>query len=93
MASYANPADREPETAGWSYSPEESPSGLAAIRDLNEARLLAIDGVKGVGIGRNQIGQDALVIYIVDQSVSDRLPKTIEGFPVKLVVTGEIDAL
>jgi hypothetical protein len=94
MVSYVSPDDREPETGARSYSPnQESPSALAAVRDRNEARLLAVDGVKGVGIGRNQIGQDALVIYIVDQSVSDRLPRTIEKFPVVLQVTGEIEAL
>jgi hypothetical protein len=94
MVSYVSPDDREPETGGRSYSPnQESPSVLAAVRDRNEARLLAVDGVKGVGIGRNQIGQDALVIYIVDQSVGGRLPRMIEKFPVVLQITGEIEAL
>ena len=69
-----------------------TPSALAAVKDRNESRLVAIDGVKGVGMGRDPIGRDALVIYISDQSVSSRLPTVVEGFPVVFVVTGEIDA-
>jgi hypothetical protein len=54
--------------------------------------LMAINGVKGVAIGRTPTGDDAIVVYLRDASVRQFVPRRVEGFPVEMVITGEIDA-
>jgi hypothetical protein len=86
---------------------QEPPAGIgrgAAPEDLTEdadqfvapgapeRMLMAIDGVMGVAVGRTPIGDDAIVVYLRDPSVTQRIPAHVEGFPVETVVTGEIDA-
>jgi hypothetical protein len=94
MESYLNPSEHEPEIAAVSYDPDPVTSSTAGlVKDRNEARLLAIDGVKGVGAGRDSIGRDAIIVYISGPSVSQRLPDTVDGLPVVPKVTPEIDAL
>ncbi|MGH3874231.1 MAG: hypothetical protein ACRDSR_22475 [Pseudonocardiaceae bacterium] len=36
--------------------------------------------------GRTPIGDDAIRVDVEDESVRDRLPKTVEGYPVEVVV-------
>ena len=82
------------EEAAVPYNPGPGPesSGVDQARGRNEPRLLSINGVKGIGIGRNAIGDDAIVVFVVDGSVRARLPADVDGYPVETVVTGEIDA-
>ena len=63
------------------------------VKNRHEQRLLAIDGVKGVGIGSTEIGDDAIILYLRDSSVRERIPSEIEGIPIRPEITGEIDAL
>jgi hypothetical protein len=87
------------ETAEMVYNPDPPPrdgaprSEIALVLERNEQLLLAIEGVEGVAIGQNRIGQDVIVVYIRDASVRDRVPTQIEGYPVETVVTGPIKAL
>lgn len=78
------------ENAAVPYSPPEpatpsSPAAEAARR--GEADLLRIDGVEGVGASGGSI-----VVYARDAAVSQRVPRQIGGFPVRIQVTGEIVA-
>ncbi len=68
-------------------------SGIALAKERSEQRLMAINGVEGVAIGRDRIGDDALVVYLRDPSVRAQLPSEVEGYSVETVVTGSIDAL
>lgn len=36
---------------------------------------MSIEGVTGVGVGRTDIGDDAIVVYVMDASVARRVPK------------------
>ena len=54
---------------------------------------MSIDGVEGVGIGKNPIGGDAILVYLRDEGAMKRVPGNIEGYPVETLVTGVIDAL
>lgn len=68
------------------------PSGrLEAARRRNERALMAIDGVEGVALGRHADGRPAIVLYVHDDSVRQRLPRLVDGFPVLASVTGQID--
>ncbi len=51
-------------------------------------RLLAIDGVRGVGIGKAR----ELWVYVRDGNVRLRVPKHIDKFDIQVRVTGEVHA-
>ena len=69
-----------------------SQSEIEITKSNVEASLFAIEGVVGVGIGSNEIGDDAIVVYLRDESSQERIPTQIEGFPVITEVSGEFDA-
>ena len=93
------------EEAAMPYNPEDQPTGdtggaaaarsasISRVKQIHERELMAIDGVEGVGIGRNQIGDDAILVYLRDAETAKRIPGQIEGFPVRIEITGIIDAL
>jgi hypothetical protein len=70
----------------------ESAGAIARARDRHERSLMAIEGVLGVALGMTRIGDDALIVYARDESVRRRVPSEVDGFPVEVQVTGEIDA-
>lgn len=87
----------EYEDAAMPYYPEEdsataSPSELGRVKQSHENELMAIDGVEGVGIGKNRIGDDAILVYLRDQGAVKSVPRDIEGHPVEIIITGPIDA-
>ena len=67
-------------------------SEIERVRMKHEATLLAIDGVVGIGIGSNEIGDDAIVVYLRDEQPQRSIPDELEGFPVQPEITGEFDA-
>jgi len=83
------------EDAAMPYSPEassETSTPIQHAKDSHEHQLMAIDGVEGVGIGRNSIGDDAIIVYLRSEDVKKRIPREIAGHPVETKVTGIIDA-
>jgi hypothetical protein len=83
------------EDAAMPYDPGEESipeSGVAAVVNARGQELLAIEGVEGVGAGQDGAGRDAVVVYIREQRVAERLPNEVDAFPVEPVVTGEISA-
>lgn len=97
--SFGEPGGRHemPEEAAMPYEPAQASGGAGQsqvehVRARHERALMAIDGVVGVGIGRTRIGDYAIVLYLRDVSVKQRVPIQIEGYPVETTVTGEIDA-
>ncbi len=58
----------------------------------NEASLMAIEGVVGVGIQQDAIGDETIVVYLRDEAAKQRIPKAIDGYRLMTVVTGEFDA-
>lgn len=78
------------EEAAVAYSPRERPAASSPAAEAarrNEADLLAIDGVEGVGASGGSI-----VVYTRNAAVAERLPKQIGGVPVRVRITGEIVA-
>jgi hypothetical protein len=65
---------------------------IDAVRERHTPTLMAIDGVVGVAAGQDSIGNDAIVVYLRDESIRQRLPRQVEGWPVIAIVTGPIDA-
>jgi hypothetical protein len=58
----------------------------------HEAELLAMRGVVSVGVGFGPAGREALLVGVVDAGVAARLPAEMDGVPVIVTVTGEVDA-
>jgi hypothetical protein len=77
-------------------SPGPSPPGdvsrVEDVRRRHSRDLLASEGIEGVAVGRTEIGEDAIVVYVRDPSVSPRVPTKLEDVPVLTVVTGPIEA-
>jgi hypothetical protein len=93
--SFDEPGSLGDEEAAMPYNPGDDPEtqdGLAAVISRHEQELLPVDGVEGIGAGRDAAGHDALVVYVRDESVASAVPEKIEGFPVAIVVTGKISA-
>lgn len=67
-------------------------SGIERIKEKYEQRLFSIDGVVGVGIGTNEIGDDVIVIYLRDETAQKRIPSELEGFSVRTQISGEFEA-
>ena len=86
-----------PEEAAVSYNPEDGTEvdidpRVAQVKQRHEVRLMAIEGVEGVGIGTGELGDDVIVVYVRDKGYGDEVPKEIEGVRVRAEVTGVIDA-
>jgi hypothetical protein len=59
----------------------------------HQDRLMAIEGVQGVGIGGSE--ESPQIIVMVSHGGAEmrkKIPSSIEGYPVKVEVTGEISA-
>jgi hypothetical protein len=85
--------DFEYEDAAMPYSPEsETSSAVEQVRQSHERELMAIEGVEGVGVGNDRIGNDAIIVYVRTEDAKTRVPSTINGYPVETIVTGIIDA-
>lgn len=83
-----------PDDIGVEYSPDDdTPDTYAGeVKQQHEAELLDLPKVTGVGLGRNAIGDDAIVVYLEEKAAAKNLPKQIDGVDVVVEVTGPIDA-
>lgn len=69
---------------------------IEKVKAAHEARLMAIDGVQGVGIGQREDGDGLAIKVYVDsktKALQEQLPKQLEGHPVQIEVSGEFHAL
>jgi hypothetical protein len=84
------------EEAAMPYDPDAASSpgapGVEQVRQRHERSLMATEGVTGVGIGRTPTGDDAILVYLRHAATRKALPSTLEGYPVIVEVTGDIDA-
>ncbi len=95
MCDIEDPAPDFSKSGAVQYSPAEAePEGAVETLLAREAgRLLAIPGVTSVGVGLGQAGGEALVVGVTDAGVAARLPSEVDGVPIVVTVTGEVDAL
>lgn len=85
--------DFEYEDAAMPYSPDsEASSAVEQVRQTHEHSLMAIEGVEGVGVGNDRIGNEAIIVYVRTEAAKSRVPSSIDGYPVETIVTGIIDA-
>lgn len=88
--------ENDMEDAVMPYNGEEeqavTDSEVLRVKQAHEAQLMAIDGVVGVGIRENEIGEEVIWVYLRDASVRRQVPGELEGVPVVTEVTGEFEA-
>lgn len=63
------------------------------VQQRHEQQLMAIPGVTAIGIGE-QHGQPVIVIMVNQRTeeLNQKLPRQLEGFGVKVEVSGELNA-
>ncbi len=71
---------------------EEALEHVKDIQERNIDRLMAIDGVEGTAIGYNQNERLAVKVFVSRGGVAG-IPRTLDGVPVQVVVTGKFYAL
>ena len=74
--------------------PEDGPPGLEraiAAQEAHNPKLLAIPGVVGTGVGLTSEGIAAVKIFTERKGVAG-LPKSLDGVPVEVIVTGKFYA-
>ena len=83
-----------PDDVAVEYNPEDEPPAThaAKVKNEHEDELLRLPFVSGVGLGKNAIGDDAILIYLEDKSAVANLPDQIDGVDVITEVTGVIEA-
>ena len=69
-------------------------STIEDVKEKHENNLMSIEGVQGVGIGEES-GKPVIKIYVNKKikSLQDKIPKQIEGYPVRIEVSGKFEAL
>ncbi len=65
------------------------------VKEAHEAHWLSLEGVAGVGVGRDPDGGARIVVSVAADSkeLRRRIPSEVEGVPVHLQVTGPIRPL
>ncbi len=67
-----------------------SQPSIKEVKEKHEDKLFDIDGVSGVSV--DEVNNE-IVVYIEKPEVSRKVPKVLDGYSVKHVVTGRIKAL
>jgi hypothetical protein len=68
---------------------------LTEVHEAHSKALMAIPGVVGTAEGQLDSGAPCLQVLVVERTaeIERRVPKSLEGWPVVIVVTGEIRAM
>jgi hypothetical protein len=78
---------KKPRSAGNPRSVEQ----VAAIKERNSSRLLALPEVQGHGVGFDEDGQPQITLYLRGRPTT-AMPTAVEGVPIRIIVTGPIRA-
>lgn len=62
------------------------------IKEKYEPKLLQIENVQGVGVGRNKEGKETIKVYVKKGARGARkeIPERYAGFPVEIVEIGDV---
>ena len=65
---------------------------LEQVQESHTKELMAIPGVVGTAIGQSEDGSPALLVFVeeVTEEIRRDVPTILEGYPVKIQVTGKI---
>ena len=57
---------------------------IDTVKQAHELQQMQVEGVEGVGIGVDDIGNPAMVVYVNSAGVQKLLPQQIDGFKLKV---------
>jgi hypothetical protein len=65
---------------------------ITTVMDAHVNELMAIPNVTGVAVGAMDDGTPCILVLVVQETeeIGRRVPKTLEGHPVRIFVSGEI---
>lgn len=66
---------------------------VLAIQDRHTDNLMRKSGVVGVATGESELGQAAIIVMVENKAALKGLPETLEGVPVRGLITGKITAI
>lgn len=66
---------------------------IQKVMDSHTPNLMAIEGVVGVYIGETEKGEPCIKVMVAEDTtaIRDQIPAALEGIPVIVVVSGEIE--
>jgi hypothetical protein len=72
--------------------PEVPKRDINSVMENHVDELMAIPGVTGVAIGQLEDKTPCILVLVIEETeeISRRVPRTLEGHPVRLLVSGEI---
>ena len=90
------PPEARSDTSERETAVNEGAGPRASIREVMEAHRdewMSRPGVTGMGLGRCD-GEPCIVLYLLrrTEALASELPDTVEGYPVRLEVTGGFEA-
>jgi hypothetical protein len=68
---------------------------INAVMETHADTLMATPGVTGVAVGALEDGTPCILVLILEDSeeIKSRIPKTLEGYPVQIMVSGLIEPM
>ncbi|MFN8493780.1 MAG: hypothetical protein U0350_39625 [Caldilineaceae bacterium] len=69
-----------------------SDAEVERILQKHEVSLLAIDGVEGIGIQTDAMGNPVIMVYLRDTGVASRIPTQVDGVAIKTTISGKFEA-
>lgn len=72
-----------------------SRKSIDRVMQEHVSSLMAISGVAGVAIGEGSDGEPCILVLIVErrEELLRRIPRSLDGYPVKIEVSGKIEPL
>jgi len=72
-----------------------STEDITRVMDAHVNELMAVPGVVGVAVGATDDGKPCIRVLVIRETaeVRSRIPRSLEGYPVIVEVTGEIRAM
>jgi hypothetical protein len=61
---------------------------IRELKKRHSARLLSEPGVSGVGIEKDQAGEYFLTVHVDDAATAQKMPRQLDGKPIKVVKSG-----
>lgn len=73
--------------------PGNSEEEARRIKRRYSAQYLRLPEVSGFGVERDKTGRYVITIHVNDLRIRKRLPKEIEGYPVRVIESGPFRAI
>ena len=93
-ATDSGPSGPSNDEASFARGGQQGPDlrAASAAKERHAERLMRQDGIEGVGVSLTDDGRPAVAVFTRHGAVG-RIPSSLEGIPVKVEITGRIEAI